>query len=455
MPNNYILLETIALTQSAASVTFDNLPTSGYTDLKIVMSIRSDSTDLDTLISFNGSTASFSAKRLYGSGSTAASDSLSRTAGLVNMSSYTASTFANNEIYIPNYRGSTNKSYSVDSVTENNATAAYALFAAGLWSNTAAITSISIAPSLGNFVANSTFSLYGIAALGTTPVLAPKATGGNIVANDGTYWYHAFLSSGNFVPQTGLTADLLVVAGGGGSGFNYAGGGGAGGLLAFTSQALTATSYNVTVGAGGSAGTSMGVRGTNGVDSQFASLTLVKGGGAGGASEGSSQRTGVTGGSGGGGGGADATSGYTATNAGGSPTTSQGFAGGAGRGISGFGSVGGGGGGAGAVGQDAPSSPFSAGNGGVGSTAYSSWGLATGTGQNVSGTVYYAGGGGGGAYGGPAVGTGGLGGGGVGVLGTVGTAGTANTGGGAGGSGSGSAGGAGGSGVVIIRYPIA
>jgi hypothetical protein len=42
MPNNMILLETIALTQSAASVTFDNLPTSGYTDLKIVISARTE-----------------------------------------------------------------------------------------------------------------------------------------------------------------------------------------------------------------------------------------------------------------------------------------------------------------------------------------------------------------------------------------------------------------------------
>jgi len=33
MPNNYVLLETIALTQSAASVTFDNLPTGNFRQL--------------------------------------------------------------------------------------------------------------------------------------------------------------------------------------------------------------------------------------------------------------------------------------------------------------------------------------------------------------------------------------------------------------------------------------
>lgn len=145
----------------SATIEFTSIP-STYTDLKIVMSLRSNSADLDTLISFNGSSTSFTAKRLYGSGSAAASDSTSRSAGLLDMSTYTASTFANNEIYIPNYTGSTNKSFSVDSVTENNATAAYSLLNAGLWSNTAAITSITVAPSLGSFVQYSTASLYGI-----------------------------------------------------------------------------------------------------------------------------------------------------------------------------------------------------------------------------------------------------------------------------------------------------
>jgi hypothetical protein len=52
----------------------------------------------------------------------------------------TANTFGNTEFYIPNYTSSNYKSFSVDGVTENNATAAFALYA-GLWSNTAAITS--------------------------------------------------------------------------------------------------------------------------------------------------------------------------------------------------------------------------------------------------------------------------------------------------------------------------
>jgi len=451
MPNTYTELLKTTVGTATSSVTLSLSGISGYTDLVLISSVQKTTSGSGTgfSIRFNGDTgANYSTTYLEGSGSAASSYRVSSTTSMNGgavTSNANAASFDVNTNQIMNYSNST--TYKTLLTRYNDNEFSYVGASVSLWSNTAAVTSITIFAA-NNFAVGSTFSLYGIA---NADQGAAKATGG-IITEDATYWYHTFGASSAFIPKQSLTCDVLVVAGGGASGFNYAGGGGAGGLLSFTSQSLTATSYNVTVGAGGSAGTSMGVRGTNGNDSQFGALTLTKGGGAGGASEGSSQRTGLTGGSGGGGGGADATSGYTATNAGGSPTTSQGFAGGAGRGISGSGSVGGGGGGASAVGQDAPSSPFSAGNGGIGSSAYSSWGLVTGTGQNVSGTVYYAGGGGGGAYGGPAVGAAGLGGGGVGVLGTVGTAGTANTGGGAGGSGSGSAGGAGGSGVVIVRY---
>jgi hypothetical protein len=36
-----------------------------------------------------------------------------------------------------------------------------------------------------------------------------KATGGDSVTTDGTYWYHTFLSSGTFTPTEALTADYL------------------------------------------------------------------------------------------------------------------------------------------------------------------------------------------------------------------------------------------------------
>jgi hypothetical protein len=79
-------------------------------------------------------------------------------------SGQTASIFGNAEIYIPNYAGSNNKPISIDHVTENNATDAWANLTVLLWSNSAAITSIKISESSGssNYAQYSTAYLYGI-----------------------------------------------------------------------------------------------------------------------------------------------------------------------------------------------------------------------------------------------------------------------------------------------------
>ena len=455
MAENYVLLETISLTQSAASVTFDNIPQTGYTDLKIVASTRNDAAAVYIVntLKLGSIVTGYADKYLYGSGSAAGSGSFSATSGFMGDApgaSATASTFGNQEIYIPNYLSSNAKSWSVDSVAETNATTTYMELTAVSNTSIAAISSVTIAPTSGNFVQYSTFSLYGVAALGTTPSIAPKADGGNIVANDGTYWYHAFTSSGTFTPQTGLTADVLVIAGGGaGVPGDYGNsGGGAGGLIAFTGQNLTAINYTCTVGAGGAGRGNQTGNGLNGTNSTFAALTAAVGGGGGGGFNVATTdgQDGRSGGSGGGG--------SFSAHIGGAGTAGQGNNGGAANGGA-PGYPGGGGGGAGAVGAT-PASATSPGNGGVGSSAYSSWGLATTTGQNVSGTVYFAGGGAGSLYGAGTNGTGGNGGGGFGSSGGgTGGSGTANTGGGGGGAGVAGTGGSGGSGIILIRYPIA
>ena len=439
MAQNYVLLERIELNASAATVTFVNIPQSGYTDLKIVMSARSDNTDDYFGLTFNGSSSSFTSRSIQGNGSSASSATRSDNffVGTVVQSSLTANTFSNNEIYIPNYRSSNNKSFSFDAVQENNATSALSELFAGLWSNTAAITSIGFVKASGNFVAGSTFSLYGVAKLGTTPAIAPKADGGNVIATDGTYWYHAFLSNGTFTPQVALSADILCVAGGGAGGTSYGGGGGAGGVIYFAGQSLTSgTNSTVTVGAGGTGLVSGTQTGNNGNNSSFASLAAAIGGGGGGGGGGATN--GVSGGSGGGSsryttGGASTQTGTGATafygNSGGTTTGSSACSGGGGAGAAGTG------GGSGTTG----------GNGGNGTTAFSSWGLATNTGQNVSGTVYFAGGGAGNGTG--AAGVAGYGGG---ALPAPAAPATVNTGGG------GSDGNnAGGSGIVIVRYLVA
>ena len=462
MAANYVLLEKITVgAAGASSVTFSSIPQTGYTDLVVVCSVRGTRAYVfdSAQIRFNGDTGSnYSYRDLLGEGGgTPASGSntsrgISDRIYLVNVmpaANATASTFGSFNIYIPNYTSANYKSISVDAVGENNSSTAgdvADVLEAGLWSSTAAITSITVGAYSASMTQHSTFYLYGVAKSGTTPAIAPYATGGDVVTTDGTYWYHAFLATGTFTPRKSLSCDVLVVAGGGSGGASVGswltGGGGAGGLLAYTSQSLTTSSYTITIGSGGSI--------SAGSNSQFGSLTAAVGGGAG------SSTVGGNGGSGGGAGGINQT-----PRAGGTATSGQGNAGGANSTTD---YAAGGGGGANAAGG--AGSGNVGGAGGAGSSSYSSWGLATGTGQLVSGTYYYAGGGGGGdnsGSGSTSGGAGGSGGGGAGAggfpsTGYTGTAGTANTGGGGGGNSdySSTAPGIanGGSGLVLVRYAI-
>lgn len=450
MAGNYILLERIELNATAASVTFSNIPQSGYTDLKVVVSARCDAAYERRVVQlqFNGATTNYSDRYLQGYNGTAGSGT--NTGGTyielrdIDGATATSNTFSNMEIYVPNYTSSNYKSVSTDGVTETNGALAMNAFTASLWSSTSAISSITLTPGNGSFVQYSTFSLYGLAAVGTTPSIAPKASGGNITT-DGTYWYHAFLSTGAFVPATNLTCDVLQVAGGGAGGM-AAGGGGAGGVLAFASQAFTSgTSYTATVGAGGAGFTSYASP-VSGSNSQLGSLTASVGGGGGGGYSGSAYVSGANGGSGGG-------SSWGTGNTYGTGTSGQGNNGGLGAqdASGGVSRNGGGGGGKGAAGGNGTIGTPPAGGAGV--NTVTNWGslsaALTANGLGVSG--YIAGGGGAAdAYGGG--GAGGSGGGGAGAT-SGGSNATANTGSGGGGGSNGS--GSGGSGVIIIRYSAA
>jgi len=161
MTANYVLLEKITVgAAGASSVTFSGIPQTGYTDLAVKMSSRANADVVAVICSINGS-ALDSGKRIRGNGTDAASVSSAENFG-VNSGTATASTFSNAEWYFPNYTSSNYKSVSMDGVTENNATEAYASLTAGLENTASAITSLSFEPSGGSFVQYSTFYLYGI-----------------------------------------------------------------------------------------------------------------------------------------------------------------------------------------------------------------------------------------------------------------------------------------------------
>src|SRR6056300_854338 len=226
-----------------------------------------------------------------------------------------------------------------------------------------------------------------------------SATGGTITTV-GDFKIHTFTGDGCFVVSTlgnsplaptggPSNVDYLVVAGGGG-GNPYGGGGGAGGYrTTFPSPGcnagafpISATTYPITVGAGGSAG-SPSVVGGSGNNSIFS--TITSNGGGGGGSTCIPASAGQPGGSGGGG----------ATNpspnsggAGNTPPTSPSQGNNGGSGFNSPAAIYASGGGGGASGTGNNGTPTKGGIGGAGTT------------NNIIGSgVTYAGGGGGGGFG--------------------------------------------------------
>lgn len=429
--STYVPIQAITLSANTAVVSFTGIP-QNYTDLLLVIEGALTASG-NRRIYFNGDSSNQSSTALFGTGSSSGSARYSG-AGTCYLDVVNAVTNRyNNIVHIMNYSNTTtHKTY----LSRHNSAGASAEAIVGLWRSTAAITSfdLNVATGVGAiYGSGTTFTLYGVGSG------APKAFGGNRVVTDGTYWYHAFTSSGIFEPVQNLNADVLVIAGGGAGGSNVGGGGGAGGVRLLSSQSIN-SSVSVIVGAGGADGINR--VGNSGSNSSFAANASIGGGGGGGYSGGA--LPGLNGGSGGGGGGGTQ---YGGNGSGGTGTAGQGSNGGSGSTIEA------GGGGGGASGTGGNGSGYFGGNGGAATSAYSSWATATSTG--VGGA--YAGGGGGT---GGVSGTGGSSGGGGASNGSTGEGSqavnaTANTGSGAGGSRGGASFSAnGGSGIVIVRYLV-
>jgi hypothetical protein len=157
------LIETKTLGTAAASIEFTSIP-QDFDDLALLFSGRSTGSVTMTgwKVTINGS-SSISFTHLLGTGS-AATVSAGTDGYMGNLPGNlaTSNTFGNVQLYFPNYRASTNKSFSLDNVAENNATLANQFIGAGLWSSTAAITSLAAYVTSNNIAIGSTISLYGI-----------------------------------------------------------------------------------------------------------------------------------------------------------------------------------------------------------------------------------------------------------------------------------------------------
>jgi hypothetical protein len=167
MATTYTLLDKTTLGSTQTSVEFTGLGaySSNYTDLLVKVSARSartnDAGGSDGKLEFNGATTGFSSRGLFQQGS-AGSASPSSIFFFVDSNNSTSNTYGNMEVYIPNFSSSNYKSVSLDAVSENNSSTAYGVLIAGLWANTAAITSMKFTDNNGGFLATSSFYLYGI-----------------------------------------------------------------------------------------------------------------------------------------------------------------------------------------------------------------------------------------------------------------------------------------------------
>lgn len=161
MANTFELIASYTASSAVASISFTGIPNT-FTDLSILISGRDGSASGTFEMRPNNATANRTSKELYGTGSSAGSQSQSSFFIDMEPNNFTASTFGSAQIYIPNYASSNYKSMSTESVSENNSSTSYMRMTAWLWSDTTAISSLYFYPSSGNIAQYSTIYVYGV-----------------------------------------------------------------------------------------------------------------------------------------------------------------------------------------------------------------------------------------------------------------------------------------------------
>lgn len=167
MANTLELITSYTASGTVSSIDFTSIPAT-YTDLVIKLSARANNggTDIPIVVTFNGSTSGYTDRAVYGTGTSSGSVGTGTGSGIYwnyqTGGGATSSTFGNGEIYIPNYAGSANKASLIDTVSENNASAAFIMLTTAVWSNTAAINRITLTPASASFVQYTTAYIYGV-----------------------------------------------------------------------------------------------------------------------------------------------------------------------------------------------------------------------------------------------------------------------------------------------------
>ena len=159
--NTYVAIATQTLGSAAASVTFSSIP-STYTDLVCIVNAGITSGIEDIALTFNSDTGTnYSRTYLYGDGSSAVSGANSNVSRIA-IGSFGSGVINGTNIFsVMNYANTTTFK---TVVSRGNNAGAGVLSYAGVWRNTAAITSMLLSTTGSTWMAGSTFSLYGITA---------------------------------------------------------------------------------------------------------------------------------------------------------------------------------------------------------------------------------------------------------------------------------------------------
>ena len=170
MANTYTLISSNTLSSTAATVTLSSIPNT-YTDLVLQVSARGNSANpnANILFTFNNDTASnYSSLSARGDGPSTVdlytiSGTVTTNFDRVPADSSTANVFGTGELYIVSYGASRTKAMTTFFSTEINDSTGFTIGqSAHSWSNSAAISSITMELGSGSFVSGSTFYLYGI-----------------------------------------------------------------------------------------------------------------------------------------------------------------------------------------------------------------------------------------------------------------------------------------------------
>jgi hypothetical protein len=159
MAATYEPIATANGTGSSGVVTFSSIPGT-YTDLVVASNIIGDANSA-VRIRLNGDTtdSNYSYILLYGTGSVAGSTN--NTATQIYIGHANTSTPNASIISLNNYSDATTFQ---TVLSRGNQVNQFVSAVAGLWRNTAAVTSVTIVMDSGNFTTGSTFTIYGIKA---------------------------------------------------------------------------------------------------------------------------------------------------------------------------------------------------------------------------------------------------------------------------------------------------